>query len=131
VHAHKALLGYIEIGLGVASMLTPLGVIFTTTAFAAGMVLSAATTADSCASGQAGSCAFGVLSMTVGGAGFAAGRMAANLFDTARAAAGVTRRGLLKGAAFITRRVRDFSNGMSVIASGVSGLPCQDLQRAC
>lgn len=92
VHAHKALLGYVEIGLGVASMLTPVGWV-ATTVFAAGMVLSAATTADSCASGQAGSCAFGVLSMAVGGSGFAAARMAAKLSISARLAAGFIRGG--------------------------------------
>ena len=128
MHTHKAVLGYVEIGPGIVALVTPFGVL-ADAAFFAGMALSVATTADSCANREVGSCVLGAASIAAGGAAFAAERMAANLATAARTA-GFLRRPLLQGAAFIARRYRDLGNGMSLVTSGLTNLPCRALQWA-
>ncbi|MEV7087929.1 RHS repeat-associated core domain-containing protein [Streptomyces sp. NPDC093085] len=77
VHNHQTALGWVGVGLGVASMITPLGAI-ATGAMIASFALGAITTADSCISKQWGSCAIGVTSLGLAGAALGAARVASS-----------------------------------------------------
>jgi hypothetical protein len=128
--AHKwGIMAVAEVGLGLLS-LTPIGSVADAT-FAVGMAMSAVTTAHSCASGQTGSCAFGILSLGLGGASFAVGRVA-NALSESTDAAGFIRRPILQGAAFVGDLYGKVGSGSSLVMSGLSDLPCGALQtRGC
>jgi RHS repeat-associated protein len=130
VNTHQKMLGWVELGLGALAMLTPVGWV-ATAAFAAGMALDVATTADSCARGEVGSCALGATSILAGGAGFGFDKMASDLAEDAESA-GFVKSLVLKGGAFVLNRFRDLSNGMSVVGGAAAMLPCTAVQsRGC
>lgn len=78
--------------------------------------------AEACAHGETGSCALGAASMFLGGMGEGLNMGAKSLSEAAEEAPFLSRVGL-KVAAFGARRLRDMSNGMSVLYGGLSMLP--------
>ncbi|WP_371660677.1 RHS repeat-associated core domain-containing protein [Streptomyces sp. NBC_00280] len=110
---HSEVLGWVGVGLGVASMLTPLGWGFTTAALVGGFVLGAATTADACFSKQWGSCAMGAASLGMAGAALGASRIATSALREA-AGAGIVTRTALKGGVIVSRGIAGVANVSSV-----------------
>ncbi|MEV7427716.1 RHS repeat-associated core domain-containing protein [Streptomyces sp. NPDC091212] len=125
VHNHQTELGWIGVGLGVASMITPLGV-FATAAMIAGFALGAITTADSCASKQWGGCAIGVASLGLAGAGVGAARAASS---ASRAASGawLPKRAGLKASSAILRFASHNLNVQSIIWTGAGTISGGDM----
>ncbi|MFE1989531.1 RHS repeat-associated core domain-containing protein [Streptomyces mirabilis] len=83
---NSKLLGWVGVGLGVASLFTPAGWVLI-----GGFALASATTADACFSRQWGSCAMGAASLATAGAGVAFKKMGESLVRTAVGAPFFTR----------------------------------------
>ncbi|CCB71872.1 RHS repeat-associated core domain-containing protein [Streptantibioticus cattleyicolor] len=126
VDAHQTALGWAEVGLGVISMVTPLGWV-ADAALITGTVLSVATTADSCARQQWGSCVIGAASLGLSAGGFAAGRYADKLAEEAAAESFFLTRWLTKGISWMFRGYAFALNSQSVLWSGVGTLTGGDL----
>ncbi|MFJ4013852.1 RHS repeat-associated core domain-containing protein [Streptomyces sp. NPDC090026] len=78
VHDNQTGLGWLQVGLGVLSMVTPLGVIAVAAAVV-GTALAVATTAEACSDGNVGSCVMGATSVGFVGVGFKLARVGARL----------------------------------------------------
>jgi hypothetical protein len=129
------ILSWTEVGLGVLSMFTGLGLI-ADIAFFAGSGLSMLSTAHSCASGARSDCIFGAVSIGMGGAGFGIGRVAARLRDASDAALAakgffkpVIKSAFLGTLSSLAYASAQTHNGISVIMSGLSNLPCSAFQQ--
>ncbi|MER6407097.1 RHS repeat-associated core domain-containing protein [Streptomyces viridosporus] len=92
VHDHQYALGWAQVVLGIASMITPLGV-FAVGAAVVGTALAVVTTAESCSDGNAYSCVTGAMSLGFTGAGFKLARVGTRLIRGAADA------GRIRGAA--------------------------------
>ncbi|MFE0463095.1 RHS repeat domain-containing protein [Kitasatospora sp. NPDC058965] len=122
VHNNSQVLGWVELGLGIVSMITPLGWI-ATAALITGTVLTAASTADSCANHDKTGCTAGILSLGMSGVGTGAGRLAKGILADAKAASLLKKPiyyaigGFMKADAFVANLA---SNGAS-LAGAVHG----------
>jgi RHS repeat-associated protein len=130
VHQNQSSLGWAEVGLGVLSLVSPIGWV-ADAAFLAGTALSVATTADSCSHSEWASCAIGAASIGYGAGSYGVARSANNMARDAEGL-GFARRALLRGASKVVRGYAYLLSGTSTILSGISELPESDLYRqAC
>ncbi|WP_415949940.1 RHS repeat domain-containing protein [Streptomyces sp. KLOTTS4A1] len=112
IQDNSTLLGWIGVGLGIASMITPLGW-FAGAALVGGLVLGAVTTADACLSSQWGSCVMGAASLGMAGTAVGASRLASSALREA-ATSGFIMRPVFKGAAYFNRALEGIANVASV-----------------
>ncbi|MEU3228360.1 RHS repeat-associated core domain-containing protein [Streptomyces sp. NPDC006976] len=82
INDHSTLLGYVGVGLGIASMITPLGGV-AVAAFYLGTALAAATTADACVRKNWNGCATGAVGLGFVGVGFGAAKAANSIYKSA------------------------------------------------
>jgi hypothetical protein len=125
---------YVEIGLGVVSLFTPLGWV-AVAAFYVGTALTVATTTTACVKGEGPACGLGIASLGLGGASYKLGEVAENMETLANAAVRDPRfwKPLVKvvvySAAGALAQIGKYSTGgASVITTGVSSLPCGYIQ---
>jgi hypothetical protein len=121
VTRNRTALGWGEVALGIVSMIPGIGAA-ADVAFFIGMGLSAATTADECATRNGQGCAFGVTSMVFGGMGVGLNRVSDNLARAAERAK-FFKSVALEVAADMTKVGSYATNGFSVASSVVSDLP--------
>lgn len=112
IQDNSTALGWVGVGLGVASMVTPLGWV-ATAAMVGGFVLGAATTADACMSRQWGSCAMGAASLGTAGLALGAGKMVTSMLREAEGA-GAFLRPVFKGGVLVSRGIAAVGNVSSV-----------------
>ena len=125
---------YAEVGLGVLSLLTPAGWVIV-----AGVVLSVATTAHSCATGEHVDCALGAVSLGFTGAAYGLNAVSNSLEEASNAAfqqRGIImpalKSGLLAAGSDLAKMGGYGYGGASIIVSGVGSLPCNVVQaRGC
>ncbi len=127
---------YVEIGLGVLSMMTPLGPVVVA-AFWIGTALSVATTTTSCVTGKGVACGLGIASLGLSGASYGLGKAAASFGRLSTAAFRQpgflkilpTAKGIGWFFASTLASIGGYSaGGAGVIVTGVSSLPCHYIQ---
>lgn len=112
---NSKMLGYIGMGLGIASMITPLGPL-AVGAFYLGTALAVATTAEACTRKDWNGCASGAMGVGLVGGGFAAAK-AANTIRRDAVNYGRLKGGVTRGGALIVASSGKMADGASVVAT--------------
>ncbi|TXS63803.1 RHS repeat protein [Streptomyces sp. sk2.1] len=118
VNDNPKFFGYLGVGLGVVSMITPLGPI-AAGAFYLGAAIAVTTTADACARKNWNGCATGALSLGFAGMGVGAGAIAKGLFNEAKEV-GKIKGAAFKGTGYMMRLARKGADAASVLATGIA-----------